>query len=77
MSSRMLVHPRMLPGLALFYPSLCTIQSATLAQDAVGEPQPTWANVLLLILAGAIASRKPAAAVAQMPTPVASSGGST
>lgn len=42
----MIVHPRMLEGLALFYPSLCTIQQATLAQDAVGEPLATWADLL-------------------------------
>jgi hypothetical protein len=34
----MIVHPRMLEGLAAFYPSLCTIQSAVEPQDTVGQP---------------------------------------
>jgi hypothetical protein len=41
MSSRMIVHPRMLEGLAAFYPSLCTIQNAVEPQDSVGQPVPT------------------------------------
>ena len=43
------VHPRMLEGLAAFYPSLCTIQSGTLTQDSVGQPVATWAYVLQAI----------------------------
>ena len=45
-----LIHPRLLSNLtATFYTSLCTIQQATEAQDAFGQPIPAWANVAGLI----------------------------
>jgi hypothetical protein len=40
-----IVHPRLLQMLPRFYSSTCTIQQAIEAQDAVGQPIPTWANV--------------------------------
>jgi SPP1 family predicted phage head-tail adaptor len=44
-----LIHPRLLSILGQrFYPASCTIQQATTAQDAYGQPIPTWANVAAL-----------------------------
>lgn len=40
-----LISSRMLDGLTAFFPSLCTIKGATLAQDAYGEPTETWTTV--------------------------------
>lgn len=45
-----LIHPRFLSSLAAtFYSSTCTIQQATEAQDAYGQPIAAWANVAGLI----------------------------
>lgn len=58
-----LVHPRLLSSLGQrFYPASCTIQQATEAQDAVGQPIATWATV---------------AGLANLPCAVAPFGGST
>lgn len=41
-----LIHPGLLASLATnFYPSVCTIQAATLARNALGEEIPTWGNL--------------------------------
>jgi len=41
-----IVHPGLLAGLATnFYPSVCTIQQATMTQDAAGQETLTWANL--------------------------------
>lgn len=39
-----IVHPNMLGGLAGFYPSLCTIRTATETQSATGAVQHSWAD---------------------------------
>lgn len=41
-----IIHPGLLGALqARFYPSVCTIQAATLARNALGEEIPTWGNL--------------------------------
>lgn len=40
-----MIHPSMLTALSGFYPSLCTIQSATEAQNNIGDVTHTWANL--------------------------------
>lgn len=40
-----LVHPRMMTMLMPLYPSVCTIQEAIEAQDAAGQPAPSWADM--------------------------------
>jgi len=39
------ISARMLAALRVFYPSVCTIQTATLAQDSYGEPTPIWSDL--------------------------------
>jgi len=43
-SKQPFVHQRMLPGLAGFYPSLCTIQEAVESND-LGEVTDVWVDV--------------------------------
>lgn len=46
MPSLGLIHPSLLSRLAAFYPLLCTIQTSTETQDAVGEPIPSWGALI-------------------------------
>lgn len=45
MSNRLgIVHPSMMAALGSFYPSLCTIRTATDTQSATGAVQQSWAD---------------------------------
>lgn len=39
-----LISPNMLASIALFFPSACTIQTATATQDSHGQPIDSWAD---------------------------------
>lgn len=44
-NSRRLFRTNMLDALGTFFPAVCTVQSATLARDAYGQPLETWVDV--------------------------------
>lgn len=47
-----LIDPRLLANLALFFPSYCTVQSVTLSSNTFGEVVETWANVSGIVSVG-------------------------